>query len=268
MGLQGTRVWSLWIAILILFLGGIALAWYSGIHYESSTPTSMPIGMNDTTLPTSDAQHGDAAHVPVPSVQSAPQATQGGVSLACEAIVQGAQLLISYRVENASDAAIYVANATPMMTADRNTAISYDATSVWLSADGKVRVLKGIAPMPSMPVTRPIMPLSTKLAAGASLSRTLHVPLIQGALQEMSPYYGVPDVSLFRHSAAKPVVFQLDFLRSSAPEFQAAPAELAPDLFNARSEATLTQTERLACDLPLTLPVLTNPQMHVGESRS
>jgi hypothetical protein len=178
-----------------------------------------------------------------------PLAQPTGVTLTCRPDRAGNKLIFPYTVTNHGAADIYVMDATAAR--DPSTGrpiIDRNAPVIWLGADGFAHVLKGIAPLPpDRAVNVRVIPFAAKLTPGASLERSLEVPL---PLAETDPYH--PDLPLREYELTdiKGVVLTIEFLRSTVEGFAVEPAAGAPDLYHVRSKHTAGQTERVSCAFP------------------
>jgi len=168
------------------------------------------------------------------------------VTLECQPTRVGNNLSFPYTITNSSDVDIYVMDAVPAVdpstrqaVADRNSVVIY------LMSDGRAHVLRGIAPLPTdRRVYMRVIPLAVKLAAGATLTRQIEVPL---PLAETSPYF--PDLPLRQYEPVDlpGVRFSVEYLRGTVEGFSATPVDFADDLLRVAARNTVGMTERVSC---------------------
>ena len=179
---------------------------------------------------------------------SADQPRTQDVSLECEPSRIGTKLVFSYRITNHGKTDIYVMDAIPSVDASRRAVANHDSAVVYLTRNGHAHVLKGIAALPTdRSVTMRVIPLATRLPAGAVLARDLTIPL---PLAETSPYF--PDLPLRQYELVETqgLLFSVEFLRSTAAGFAATPVDFAPDLYRASAQNTVGMTERVTRAFP------------------
>jgi hypothetical protein len=171
------------------------------------------------------------------------------VTLECEPSRVGTKLVFSYKVTNHAKADIYVMDALALVDPTGKQAIaSRDNAVVYLMGNGHAHVLKGIAPLPTdRNVIQRIIPLAARVPAGAALTRQITIPL---PLAETSPYF--PDLPLRHYELVEThgLLFSVEFLRSTAPGFSAAPVDFAPELYRASAQDTVSMTERVTRSFP------------------
>ena len=173
-----------------------------------------------------------------------------GVTLSCTLEQRSDALVFQYRVGNHSPADIYVMDADPSVDpATRRAKADREAVVIWRGAGGEANVLKGIAPLPTdRDVNVGVIPLAARVAAGATLTRSLAVAL---PLTETGPYHAKLARADYEPTPIPGVVLVVELLRSSVEGFAAEPASYAPDLHVVRGKFTVGQAERLSCAFPL-----------------
>ena len=156
-------------------------------------------------------------------------------------------IVITYTVTNTSAADIYVLDAYPAVDQNKREAFA-DLKSFYLGfrEPSSAVLLKGIPPLPRAPVSRRIIPLGTKLAAGEKLNRELTVPL---PLRERSDWYYPPlPPEEYAIGSAEKLQFYVQFIRSTVEGFKAEPAHYAPEFFVVHANNTVKQAETLNQD--------------------
>jgi len=167
------------------------------------------------------------------------------VTLECQPTRVGSKLSFPYTITNSSDVDIYVMDAVPGVDPSTRAAVAdRNSVVIYLMSDGRAHVLRGIAPLPTdRQVYMRIIPLAVKLAAGATLTRQLEVPL---PLAETSPYF--PDLPLRQYEPVdlSGVRFSVEYLRSTVEGFSATPVDFADDLLRVAARNTVGMTERVS----------------------
>jgi hypothetical protein len=184
-----------------------------------------------------------------PGQTAAVSAQAAGIALSCRPDRSGNRLIFPYTVTNHGAAEVYVMDAVPAVDPVSHQAIvDHHAAAVWLGGDGFAHVLRGMPPLPDdKDVLGHVIPFAVRLAPGATLERSLEVPL---PLAETSPYYGDLPLRDYELIDIQGVTLIVEFLRGTVEGFRAEPASNAPDLFNISSRNLLGQIERVVCAFP------------------
>jgi len=160
------------------------------------------------------------------------------------------EVKLKYSITNTGTKDIYVLDAYPAVDMETRTA-SADLKSFYLSfrEPSTAVVLRGIPPLPSMPVTVRIMPLGTKIEPGSAVSREVKIPL---PMRERSDWYYTPlPPEEYSDRSVDKLVFRLQFIRSSVEGFEAKPAHYAPEYFIVKGKNTVGQAETLTSEFQL-----------------
>jgi hypothetical protein len=111
--------------------------------------------------------------------------------------------------------------------------------------------MKGIPPLPAgRDVNVRLLPLGSKLTPGASLSRSVELPL---PLVEQSPYEPPARLEEYEPVDVPRLLFAVQFLRSTVDGFSVETAPHGEGLFRVRSKDTVSQAETLT--VPLDAPM-------------
>ena len=161
--------------------------------------------------------------------------------LTCQQQFQPERLIVTYKITNKSPADAYVLDTYPAVDQEKKKAIPDPDGVCVFAGEGAVHMLRGIPPLPAdRTVTVRLIPLGTKLAAGATLERKFTVPL---PLVEQSPYYSPLNLRDYQETKVERIVLSVQVLRSSVAGFAAEAAPHGPDLFRVRSDHTVTDVE-------------------------
>ena len=172
--------------------------------------------------------------------------TPADLSFACRFELAGSALQVHYSVTSRADHDVYVLDQLPLV--DRAThkgLLDLNALYVAFRAPAGVHLLKGIPPLPvDRSVFVRVIPLGTRLSPGATLERSLELPL---PLQEQGSYWGLAKPEDCDPVTAAGVVLTVQVLRSTATGFEAHPATdfPAPDLFLLASGDTIREAVSL-----------------------
>jgi hypothetical protein len=171
------------------------------------------------------------------------------ITLNCQSELEKHELKISYTVTNKSENDIYVLDIIPTPDPDAGKVI-YDPNTVYLSwvKPSNAEIIKGVPPLPDMPVNHRIMPVGTKLIPNKKHERvfTLKLPL-----REQSPYYSLLNEDEYSEAQAKKNILTVHFVRSNIEGFEANTAPNANDLYVLRGKNLVAQIENLQCELDL-----------------
>lgn len=159
-------------------------------------------------------------------------------------------ITVAYEITNTSADEIYVLDAYPGV--DPQTHAPYaDLSGFYLCyrEPATAVVLKGIPPLPSMPVTQRVMPLGTKLEPKGKLSRQFNLPL---PLRERSDWYYQPQPpESYTISSVERMAFHVQFIRSKVEGFHAQPSPFSAEFFTVNSNQTVKQAETLKKEFSL-----------------
>lgn len=151
---------------------------------------------------------------------------------------------IRYSITNGSGKAIYVLDTYPGVDPQSHEAYA-ETKGFYLCkrGDDTAFVLRGIPPLPQFPVAVRVMPLGTKLEAGAHIEREFSIPT---SLRERSDWYYAP-ATIEDHSLAtvNKLAFSVQILRDTIEGFHAEPAPYAPEYFVVGGTSTVKQAESL-----------------------
>lgn len=159
-------------------------------------------------------------------------------------------ITIAYEVTNTWDADIYVLDAYPAVSQPNNTPYADFAGFYLCYRDpATALVVKGIPPLPSMPVSQRVMPLATRLPPKEKVAREFKLPL---PLRERSDWYYQPlPPEAYSMSSVEKVAFHVQFIRSRVDGFRAEPSPYSADLFTVRSTNTVKQAETLRTEFSI-----------------
>lgn len=160
------------------------------------------------------------------------------------------ELKIKYSITNTGTKDIYVLDAYPAVDMETRSA-SADLKSFYLSfrEPSTAVVLRGIPPLPSMPVTVRIMPLGTKVEPGATVVREFSVAC---PMRERSDWYYTPlPPEEYSDRSVDKIIFRLQFIRSTVEGFNAQPAHYAPEFFVTKGKNTVGQVETLESEFQI-----------------
>jgi len=172
------------------------------------------------------------------------------VSFTCTLSKGENELIIKYTIKNTGAKDIYVLDAYPRIDPTSRVA-SADLKSFYLSFKGpsSAIVLKGVPPLPSMPVAVRVMPLGTKVEPNADLSREVVLPM---PLRERSDWYYAPLApEEYGTESVDRIVFNLQFIRSTVECFDAKPAPYAPEFFVVNAQNVARQAETVREQFPI-----------------
>lgn len=157
---------------------------------------------------------------------------------------------VEYTVTNSSAKDIYLLDSYPSVDPETRTASS-ESRSFYLCfrEPSTAFVLRGIPPLPSMPVNVRVMPLATKLEPGKTIEREFGIPL---PLRERSDWYYAPLApEEYIDGSIDHISLGVQFLRSTVEGFAAEPAHYAPELFIVNSRNIVGQAETLKGDFQI-----------------
>jgi hypothetical protein len=177
-------------------------------------------------------------------VVTAPQGDERDLKFECSVSKAESEIVVKYALTNNGAKDIYVIDAYPMVDPNSRTA-SAELKSFFLSyrEPSTAVVLKGIPPLPSMPVAVRIMPLGTKLGPKATINREFIIPL---PLRERSDWYYAPlPPEEYLDKTADKIIFNLQIMRTTVEGFKVKPAHYAPDYFIVSGSNTVKQVETL-----------------------
>lgn len=181
------------------------------------------------------------------------------LELSCRAERAAGQITITYVAANRGDDDAYILDLTATPHADHRT-FDVDVKPIYLAWLGgrKAHLGQGIAPLPpDRDVYARVIPFASRLAPGASLTRTIQLPV---PLAEQGPYDPPaqgPAVSIDQ------LVLSLSAMRPAAPGFRREEVADHPGVFRVASKYTVGDVERARCaiDLPAT-------ELHTFELRA
>ena len=153
-------------------------------------------------------------------------------------------LTLTYVVTNSSSNDVYLLDAHPSVDPTTRAA-SADLKQFYLCLRGKSTAyfLKGVPPLPSVPVTVRVMPLGTKIEPSATVVREIRIPL---PLRERNDWYYPPaPPEDYTIGSVDHLVVDVQILRNSVDGFQAIPAHYAPEFFVVKGKNIPTQVENL-----------------------
>jgi hypothetical protein len=143
------------------------------------------------------------------------------VSLHAQCQTSGGALRIGYRLHNRGRHDIYVLNAFEGVHPNtRQPYVDTSGNAVFLQAPDTGVVLLGIAPLPPFMVYVRVMPVATKLPAGAE--RSWQLPPLKLPLTEFSVYDGGRSQRL-RESRIHKLILRVEYLSAAAEGFSAQP---------------------------------------------
>lgn len=168
------------------------------------------------------------------------------VTLDCVPSKDGNTLRFVYRVANRSPADIYVLDVLPITEGGAAVADINRGYAAWLN-DASATILKGIPPLPRMPVAVRLIPLGFRVAPGAVAERRLDIPL---PFAERNPYYGELPLTEYEQQDVAEVRFVVQFLRATVEGFGQAPSDLGDNLYRVWGKNTVGQAETLVTTFP------------------
>ena len=139
------------------------------------------------------------------------------VSLSAQLTESATELRVRYTIKNSSAEDIFVLDGMRARGAgEGETVVDTSSYSLFPSGTGDATILVGIPPLPANKlVAVRIMPVATKLAPGASLSRELKpVPM---PLTQRSPYVTPEELRTPETMTVQSLVLGVQFLRASVP---------------------------------------------------
>jgi hypothetical protein len=159
-------------------------------------------------------------------------------------------IVINYSVTNGSNSDIYVLDALPGVDHDTKSAyVELNQFYLCFRKPATALVLRGLLPLPAMPVNVRVMPLGTKLEPKAVLEREFTIPL---PLRERNDWYYPPlPPEEYDDSTIDKILFRLQYMRSTVDKFHAEAAPYAPDFFIVDSSSFEAQTETLQTEFPI-----------------
>lgn len=131
---------------------------------------------------------------------------------------KGGMLLIPYIVKNLTIHDVYILDLYSRIdNVTREACIDDTVALVKYLGDYKVRILRGVHPMPArIPIARRIMPLGTKIRPTSHINRTFALPL---PLVEKTCYGSSERVGTYVNRAVKTIEFSVHILPSCADGF-------------------------------------------------
>lgn len=170
----------------------------------------------------------------------------GDVALDCQPSREGDELVFAYTLTNTGHGDIYVLDALPEMDPETGKArVNLDSAVVTRGEDDFAHILRGIAPLPKdRTVSVRIIPLATKLPAGATLERRLTVDI---PLHETGPYHPDLPIGKYRQRDIRGVILTAQYLAASAEGFGATPVDFAPGLFRVFARNTVGEAASVSC---------------------
>lgn len=158
----------------------------------------------------------------------------GPFVLTCKPEVLPDKLRIAYSIRNQSAGSVYAFDS---------------ALHLEWRAPATAHVLQGIPPLPAETlVGHRIIPLAAHIAPGATLSRTLELPL---PLREQSPYAGPLADDGYEAAQVNKLILGAHVIAAGAQGFEATPSPSNPELFTVRSRNTVGDAKKLECDCPI-----------------
>ncbi len=174
----------------------------------------------------------------------------GDVKFTSEISKTESGIRVKYSVRNSGGRDIYVLDAYPSVDmASRTASAETKSFYLCLREPATAFVLRGIPPLPSMPVNVRVMPLGTKLEQNGSLAREFNIPL---PLRERSDWYYAPLApEEYLDQSVNHISLAVQFIRSTVENFEAKPADYAPDFFIVNSKNIVGQTETLKAEFTI-----------------
>ena len=137
-------------------------------------------------------------------------AQNGDIQLSAEVSLAADRLVLSYRVENAGGADIYLVNK--VYKALPKAEISKDFVYVFLTRDGEVAIEKDIPPVPpGLSPTSLVVPYMTVVRAGASFAETVELALPVRQYIEYLDNTPLADPQQERVATATGIVFSVGY---------------------------------------------------------
>jgi hypothetical protein len=174
-----------------------------------------------------------------------------GVVLTCQPRRDGAALVFAYKLENHGAADILAMDAMPEYDpATETMRANADAAVVFHHPGGDAVIGKFVPPLPpGARAAHAAIPLAFRIRPGASLERTLHVPL---PLAETSPYFADLTLRGYEQIALAGVLFTIGFWTADTPGLAVMPADYAPELLVVAGGPAAAKARRATRHFPVT----------------
>ena len=215
----------------------------------TATATTPPPGQTADAAPTASVAAKPVAMNPSNPVSRLPGRPAQSLALQCKLRTNGSALEMTYTATNGAHDDAYLLDLSSIPRADK-TDFDLEVRPIYLAWIGRstAHLAQGIAPMPpDRDVYARAIPSATRLAPGASITRTVTLP---SPLAEIGPYDAPAPASAGAPTIDRLVV-TLSALRPSAPAFKREEIRGHAGAFRVSSKNTVGEVERARCEVPI-----------------